>query len=302
MDITEFKKYALPNIEAGKIVDLIRSTIKKVQYSKQDAREKQKESLKPIIEKLEEEAKEISDLRKALEPKPPVPALPGPPPVPAIPGPPQLAALQAPTEQAGLPQSDDYEDAVDSEQPGPSTSTLDTDYKFSEEDLNFFRSKGLPTFKQVLDKSKTDESIFYKTRKETLDITDKLKGEKISLNYKIKKSKSPDETKKLNEDLQDINNQLKLNKKYRDRLDFLAEGDKMVIKKSKKGGRLSTPLRGSKGEYFPLLDRLELLSGSISAGNNSSKVKNEYSNIVHVLHKLNVINNDDAINLLSMIL
>ena len=76
MDITEFKKYAFPNIEAGKMVNLIRRTIKEVQYSKQDAEEKQKVALKPIVEKLEEEAKEISDLRKVLEPKEEVAALP----------------------------------------------------------------------------------------------------------------------------------------------------------------------------------------------------------------------------------
>ena len=68
MDIAEFKKYALPNIEAGKMVNLVRRTIKEAQYSKQDVDEKQKEIYKPIIEKLEKEAKDISDLRKALAP------------------------------------------------------------------------------------------------------------------------------------------------------------------------------------------------------------------------------------------
>ena len=51
-----------------------------------------------------------------------------------------------------------------------------------------------------------------------------------------------------------------------------------------------------------LLERLELLGGTIAAGNNSSKVKNEFSEIAHALHNLNEITNDDLINLLSMIL
>ena len=40
-----------------------------------------------------------------------------------------------------------------------------------------------------------------------------------------------------------------------------------------------------------LLSRLELLGGSMSAGNNSSNVREEFVNIVHMLNKLNVINN-----------
>ena len=40
-----------------------------------------------------------------------------------------------------------------------------------------------------------------------------------------------------------------------------------------------------------LLSRLELLGGSMSAGNNSSDVREEFVNIVHRLNKLNVINN-----------
>ena len=46
-----------------------------------------------------------------------------------------------------------------------------------------------------------------------------------------------------------------------------------------------------------LLDRLELLGGSILAGNNS--VKNEFSQIVHTLNKLGVLNNNQLNNLLK---
>ena len=46
-----------------------------------------------------------------------------------------------------------------------------------------------------------------------------------------------------------------------------------------------------------LLDRLELLGGSILAGNNG--VKNEFSQIVDTLNKLGVLNNIQLNNLLK---
>ena len=46
-----------------------------------------------------------------------------------------------------------------------------------------------------------------------------------------------------------------------------------------------------------LLDRLELLGGSILAGNNG--VKNEFSQIVHTLNKLGVLNNNQLNDLLK---
>ena len=48
-----------------------------------------------------------------------------------------------------------------------------------------------------------------------------------------------------------------------------------------------------------LLSRLELLGGSMSAGNNSSDVREEFVNIVHVLNKLNVINNKQMNDLMK---
>ena len=48
-----------------------------------------------------------------------------------------------------------------------------------------------------------------------------------------------------------------------------------------------------------LLSRLELLGGSMSAGSNSSDVREEFVNIVHMLNKLNVINNNQVNDLLK---
>lgn len=48
-----------------------------------------------------------------------------------------------------------------------------------------------------------------------------------------------------------------------------------------------------------LFARLELLGGEINAGNNSAKVKNEFSEIAHTLAKLNVFSNEHLGNLLK---
>ena len=48
-----------------------------------------------------------------------------------------------------------------------------------------------------------------------------------------------------------------------------------------------------------LLSRLELLGGSMSAGNDSDDVKEEFVNIVHTLNKLNVVNNKQVNDLLK---
>ena len=88
MDIADYKKYAIPKIEAGKMFKVVRQTIKSVQNSKQDQYEKQKVIYKPIVEQLEKEAKEISALKEKLTPieQLTLPALPAP----------QQAALPAP--------------------------------------------------------------------------------------------------------------------------------------------------------------------------------------------------------------
>ena len=48
-----------------------------------------------------------------------------------------------------------------------------------------------------------------------------------------------------------------------------------------------------------LLSRLELLGGSMSAGNYSNEVREEFVNIAHILNKLNVINNQQMNDLIK---
>ena len=48
-----------------------------------------------------------------------------------------------------------------------------------------------------------------------------------------------------------------------------------------------------------LLSRLELLGGSISAGNNSSDVREEFMKIAHILNKMNIINTNQLDDLIK---
>ena len=48
-----------------------------------------------------------------------------------------------------------------------------------------------------------------------------------------------------------------------------------------------------------LLPRLELLGGSMYAGNNSNAVREKFSNIVHKLNKLKIINNKQMSDLIK---
>ena len=98
-----------------------------------------------------------------------------------------------------------------------------------------------------------------------------------------------------------LTTRFKSNKKYSDlsrrvfdELNQLSEI--LVHKTSKKYKKL-----GSGVVYYnnpeDLLNRLELLGGSIIAGNNG--VKEEFSQIVHVLNKLGQIDNDQIVALLK---
>ena len=48
-----------------------------------------------------------------------------------------------------------------------------------------------------------------------------------------------------------------------------------------------------------LLSRLELLGGSLSAGNNSEDVREEFAKIVHKLNKLNIVDNKQMTDLMK---
>ena len=60
MDLKIFAKHTKPQIEAGKMVNIVRETLKEAKHQKQDDYEKQRKSMEPLIEKLEDLKEEVT--------------------------------------------------------------------------------------------------------------------------------------------------------------------------------------------------------------------------------------------------
>ena len=69
MDINNYRKIAIPLVEAGKMTKIVRDVIKGVRTPKQDVYEEKKEEFEPITEKLKDEIDEISKLREEFNKK-----------------------------------------------------------------------------------------------------------------------------------------------------------------------------------------------------------------------------------------
>ena len=54
MDIKNFTKHIKPQIEARKMVNILREILKDVKHQDQDVYEKQRKSMEPLIDKLED--------------------------------------------------------------------------------------------------------------------------------------------------------------------------------------------------------------------------------------------------------
>ena len=260
MDIADYKKYALPKIEVGKMVATVRKAIKEVAHSEQDVYEKQKEIYKPIIEKLEEEAEELSALKEKLAPG-------------------QLA-LPAPQPQEALPAPQQQE-----AQPAPQIADLDAG--FTPKELVTFEKYKLPLPSKVLLGSYNDDGLVNQVL---------IDSGKLNQNLGRRKGKMI-----AGHDRDGLSEDINIVRKYRNRLKIIEEGKKTITKTG------SGVNQGSKSTvvYYKnpsdLWDRLQLLGGTIAAGNNSSKVKNEYTQIVHTLYNIKQITRGDLNNLLKVI-
>ena len=113
------------------------------------------------------------------------------------------------------------------------------------------------------------------------------------------KTKNKDKIDKIDEDI-------KLLQKYRGRIKIIPEGMKtikkvLVIRNQRRNPAKKFKKLGSGVVYFndanDLINRMELLGGSILAGNNG--VKEEFSQIAHKLNQLGLINNKQLIDLLQ---
>ena len=71
---------------------------------------------------------------------------------------------------------------------------------------------------------------------------------------------------------------------------------RQIIEKGRKNGSEAKRQQGKGIEYFydpsTLVNRLELLGGSIKACNDSNVIRNEFSQISYVLRKLGLITTD----------
>lgn len=296
MDINEAKKFIQDKIETDKLTQKVRNVIKEKKWEKQDLKEGFKESFKPLIkpqQELNEQIKEQNELTndqiKLIQKK-------------------QLAlteglaanrlALTQGLDTIGqllaikqYEENDDpfkdteddlFEDALDKlpdtkKPPPPQPVVLNPEKFFSPDDIQTLENNfGLV---RPIDLVKLKEEELQDLLKGTNTAIKSLTGEINGLNRRKNKSqKEKDYIKKRNDEKKIITN----------------------YKKAVEAHLISLKYKMGSGVYFnnphQLLNRLELLAGSILAGNNG--VIPEFSQLVHFLNQINVISKKQLNDLL----
>ena len=277
MDIEEIKKFIRNKIETDNLTQKVRDVIKITKWKKQDVREGFKESFKPLIkaqDKISESIKEQKDatieqlknnqlaLTEGLRAN-------------------RLALTEGLRAIGELPEPEIYEEEEQEKQAGPSKERipikLNVEKDLSPEeierlfDMGYVRPNDFATSDQKKLKDTNDE-----LKNDIKTITAQING------FKRKKEKTKDDEERI----EIYEDQKNLMKNYRKILDLYLK---------------STEYHTGKGIYFnnphQLLDRLELLSGSIIAGNNG--VIPEFSQIAHLLNKMKVISKKQLNDLLK---
>ena len=262
MDIEEYKKLARNKIEADALTQQVRDVIKITKWQKQDMREGFKETFKPLIKSQDSIKKSIDEQQNATIA--------------------QLKAYQLAltsglekinetnlrlAEKRELPALEgDYDEPSTSRPRSPSRYNIQKN--FDKYDLDLLNIMGYPRpnnffgtdtdkLEKILDEIKNDVKVFT--------------GEIAGLNrrkHKTEEDKNEIENLKMQKDLlHKYRNILKLSL---DSLEYKI-GEGMIY--------FNNP--------HQLLDRLELLGGSILAGNNG--VIPEFSQIAHLLNQMKVI-------------
>ena len=262
MDIEEYKKLARNKIEADALTQQVRDVIKITKWQKQDMREGFKETFKPLIKSQDSIKKSIDEQQNATIA--------------------QLKAYQLAltsglekinetnlrlAEMRELPALEgDYDEPSTSRPRSPSRYNIQKN--FDKYDLDLLNIMGYPRpnnffgtdtdkLEKILDEIKNDVKVFT--------------GEIAGLNrrkHKTEEDKNEIENLKMQKDLlHKYRNILKLSL---DSLEYKI-GEGMIY--------FNNP--------HQLLDRLELLGGSILAGNNG--VIPEFSQIAHLLNQMKVI-------------
>ena len=282
MDIEKLKKFAKNKIEADDLTKQVRRQIKETTWAKQNMREGFSETFKPLISQFEkpEDPKQkniftqnqemlrnqlaLTEGLKANQKA-------------ITDGFNQFERLADMKELPGVEYEEDEEDEED-EEPKIDHS-LDLEKNFNEGDLDVLNEYG---YKRPND--------FYKYNKEDLEKDlEVLNGRMKSLNSQIngrKNKKNPS---------QDYINETSIKEKQKESL--------MKYKDIMKDYFKSLEYKIGQGIYFSpqeLLNRFELLGGSLAAGNNG--VLHEYIQIAHRLRDLGIIKNKQLNALLRKII
>ena len=304
MDIEEAKNFAKNKIKADALVRQVRDVIKTTKWQKQDMREGFKETFKPLIKSQDSIKKSIDEQQNAtiaqLKKN-------------------QLALTQGLNQNrmaitegfdkldevkkwdlAQLPGFEAIEEPKEDEEVLPSTSEEGPKIaKFTPEDLNRnlmnkeardilklndyhkLPSEYLKEDNSTIDKLIEEVNIDLNSNKDLLKNTADIYHNEEGYYIAQAKSKNPRK-----ETLNNIKNFNVLSI-------FASNLSNLKLYKTKSGSGMI---------YFnnphQLLDRLELLGGSILAGNNG--VINEFSQIAHLLNQMKVISNKQLNNLLKI--
>ena len=274
MDIEEAKKFARNKIEADTLTQQVRDVIKITKWQKQDMREGFKETFKPLIKSQDSIKKSIDEQQNAtiaqLKKN-------------------QLALTQgfeqfnrlADMRELPYPEEDyDNKEGWDVNWgPVPTyDTTLNLEKNFDGRDLELLKEFGLP---RPNDFFEINPKVLDETLEELKDNIKQLTGE-ISGR---KKAKNPSP-------LYEADTKIKK----------IQRGTLMKYKNTMKDYLRSLKYKVGEGiVYFnnphQLLDRLELLGGSILAGNNG--VIPEFSQIAHLLNQMKVISKKQLNDLLK---
>ena len=265
MDIQEAKKFAKNKIEADALTKQVRDIIKITKWEKQNMREGFKETFKPLIKSQDSIKKSIDEQQDATI---------------AQLNKNQLALTQGfdqfnrLADMRELPYDNeggwDTEWIPEPRLPDDDTRMLNLEKNFEGRDLEILKEFGYPR-----------PNDFFEMNPKVLDLSlEKLKDEIKQLTGEIsgrKKAKKPSPVYQADTEIKK-----------------LQKGTLMKYKNTMKDYLRSLKYKVGEGiVYFnnphQLLDRLELLGGSLAAGNNG--VLSEYIQIAHRLRDLGVINN-----------
>ena len=290
MDLQRLKQLSEAKIKAGTITKQVRDTLKEYKHDKQDLQQGLSETFKPII-KAQEETKQTIDekqdkLIEQLE-KNQKALTSGLEDIAMLTYQPETQSPEAklPIGYKPLMISPDVESNLDA------GFDIDEIQKLMQYDLAPPSSVLQASMQGDIDIKDYDANIGKMLKK--------LGTKKGPLSKGQGKTKNKDKIDKIDEDI-------KLLQKYKGRIKIIPEGMKTI----KKGSGYTQPKKksskkfkklGSGVVYFndanDLIDRMELLGGSILAGNNG--VKEEFSQIAHKLNQLGLINNKQLIDLLQ---